>query len=311
MAYTNSPLVDYTLISPNKTSPRTHDIDTITIHCVEGQCTVEALGKTFANPNRRASSNYGVGYDGRIGQYVDEGDRSWCSSSSANDHRAITIEVASDTTSPYAVKSAAYEALIKLLIDICQRNGIPCLRFLDDKSLIGDTDKQNMTLHRWFADTSCPGQYLYERMGEIAQRVNKVLLDNGDVNGDGQVNISDTTALLDYLSGGGFVPNPDVNRDGQVNISDVTELQDMLGGYKRVPVEMREIKRGVKCQEVVTIQTLLNQFHYRDKNGNKLDVDGSFGPKTEYAVINFQKENGIKADGVCGKETWTKALTGR
>jgi len=175
MAYINSPLVSYTKISPNKTSPRNHPIDTITIHCVVGQCSVETLGEIFAKESRKASSNYGIGFDGRIGMYVEEKDRSWCSSNAANDHRAITIEVASDTTHPYAVNAKAYAALIDLVTDICKRNGIKKLLWKGDKSLIGQVDKQNMTVHRWFANKSCPGEYLYSRHGEIAAEVNKRL----------------------------------------------------------------------------------------------------------------------------------------
>lgn len=120
----NSPLVNYTKISPNKTSPRNHAIDTITIHCVVGQCSVETLGEVFAPTSRQASSNYGIGYDGKVGMYVEGKDRSWCSSSASNDNRAITIEVASDTTHPYAVTAKAYAALLDLVTDICKRNGI-------------------------------------------------------------------------------------------------------------------------------------------------------------------------------------------
>ena len=175
MAFTNSPLVNHTRISPNKTVNRTHNIDTITIHCVVGQCAVETLGTLFADPNRYASSNYGVGYDGKIGMYVEEKDRSWCTSSASNDHRAITIEVASDTTHPYAVTSKAYNALIELVADICKRNNIKELKWKADKSLIGQPDKQNMTVHRWFDNKACPGDYLYNRMGDIAEKVNKKL----------------------------------------------------------------------------------------------------------------------------------------
>jgi len=171
----NSPLVNYTKISPNKTSPRKQPIDTITIHCVVGQCTVETLGNVFAPATRQASSNYGVGYDGRIGMYCEEKDRSWCTSSSANDNRAITIEVASDTTHPYAVTDKALAALIELCADICKRNGIKRLLWEGNKNLIGQPDKQNMTVHRWFANKSCPGDYLYERHGYIADEVNKRL----------------------------------------------------------------------------------------------------------------------------------------
>lgn len=187
MAYTNSPLVNYTRISPNRTVGRNHKIDTITIHCVVGQCSVETLGNVFAPTSRRASSNYGIGYDGKIGMYCEEKDRSWCTSSSSNDNRAVTIEVASDTKSPYAVNAAAYKSLIKLVADICKRNGIKELKWKADKSLIGNIDKQNMTVHRWFASTSCPGDYLYSRMGQIAKDVNEKLgadSENSKVNND-------------------------------------------------------------------------------------------------------------------------------
>ena len=171
----NSSLIDYTKISPNKTSPRNHVIDTITIHCVVGQCSVETLGNIFAPTSRKASSNYGIGPDGRIGMYVEEKDRSWCSSSSSNDNRAITIECASDTTYPYAINDKVYESLINLCTDICKRNNIKELKWKADKSLIGHPDKQNMTVHRWFAATACPGDYIYNRLGDIADKVNAKL----------------------------------------------------------------------------------------------------------------------------------------
>lgn len=171
----NSPLVSYTRISPNKTSPRNHKIDTITIHCVVGQCSVETLGSIFAPTSRQASSNYGIGYDGRIGMYVEEKDRSWCSSSSLNDNRAITIEVASDTKPPYSINKKTYKSLITLLVDICKRNSIKSLKWKADKSLIGKTKEQNMTVHRWFTNTACPGDYLYNLHGQIASEVNSKL----------------------------------------------------------------------------------------------------------------------------------------
>lgn len=173
---TNSPLVNYTKISPNKTSPRNHVIDTVTIHCVVGQCSVETLGNIFAPASYKASSNYGIGPDGRIGMYVEEKDRSWCSSSGSNDNRAITIEVASDTTSPYKVTDAAFNSLIKLLADICKRNNIKSLKWKADKNLIGHPEEQNMTVHRWFNTAkSCPGEYLYNKHYEIAEKVNQLL----------------------------------------------------------------------------------------------------------------------------------------
>lgn len=172
----NSPLVSYTKISPNKSSPRNHKIDTVTIHCVVGQCSVETLGNVFAPTSRQASSNYGVGVDGRIGMYVEEKDRSWCSSNAANDNRAITIEVASDTKEPYTVNAKAYAALIDLLVDICKRNGIKELVWSTNKAdRVNHKNGCNMTVHRDYANKSCPGTYLYERHAQIASEVNKRL----------------------------------------------------------------------------------------------------------------------------------------
>lgn len=173
----NSSLVSYTKISPNRTSPRNHVIDTISIHCMAGNLSVESCGNVFANKSRKASSNYGIGSDGRIAMYVEEKDRSWCTSDKPNDHRAITIEVANDggAETGWHVSNKAYESLINLLVDICQRNGIKALLWKGDKSLIGKVQQQNMTVHRWFAAKACPGDYLYNKHGEIATEVNKRL----------------------------------------------------------------------------------------------------------------------------------------
>ena len=176
MAYTNSKLVNYTRISPNKSVNRNHKIDTISIHCVVGQCSVETLGSIFASTSKEASSNYGIGYDGRIGMYVEEKDRSWCTSSASNDNRAITIEVASDTYHPYRVKDVAYKSLIKLLVDICKRNGIKKLVWSTNKSVrMNHLNGCNMTVHRDYANKSCPGDYLYNLHGQIAKEVNAQL----------------------------------------------------------------------------------------------------------------------------------------
>lgn len=166
----NSSLVSYTKISPNKTSPRNHVIDTITIHVYVGQASVESMGAWFAETSARCSCNYAIGADGRIGLIVDEKDRSWCSSSGSNDHRAITIECASDRTDPYAINDKVYKSLINLCADICKRNGIKELKWKADKSLIGQVDKQNMTVHRWFANKACVPTYseVLTRSGWVA-----------------------------------------------------------------------------------------------------------------------------------------------
>ena len=175
MAYTNSSLVSYTKLSPNHSGQRTHSIDRITPHCVVGQCSVETLGSIFYPTSRQASCQYGIGPDGRIGMYVEDKNRSWCSSSNANDQRAITIECASDTTEPYAMNSKVYDALIKLCVDICKRNGKKKLIWLGDKDKTLNynpkSDEMVITVHRWFANKSCPGNWLYARLGDLATKV--------------------------------------------------------------------------------------------------------------------------------------------
>lgn len=165
----NSSLVSYTKLSPNCDHPRNHAIDKITIHHMAGDLSVETCGNLFANPNREASANYGIGSDGRVGLYVDEGDRAWASASPSNDNRAVNIEVANDATGgDWPVSNAAYSKLIDLCVDICQRNGIKALNYT------GGADG-NLTEHRMFVATACPGPYLHERMGRIAAEVNSRL----------------------------------------------------------------------------------------------------------------------------------------
>ena len=173
----NSPLVSYTRISPFRNSPRNQPIDTITIHCYVGQASVESAGAWFQKSN--SSCNYMIGADGRIALIVDEGDRSWCSSSKANDNRAVTIECACDKAAPYAVNGKVWASLIALCADICKRNGIRALLWEGDKSLIGKVERQNMTVHRWFKNKACPGEYLYSRHGQIAAEVNNLLNSGG------------------------------------------------------------------------------------------------------------------------------------
>lgn len=171
----NSSMVVYTKISPNKTVNRNHTVDRITPHCVVGQVTAESLGDWFAKGSTRASSNYGIDKNARVGMYVEEKDRSWCSSSAANDNRAITIECASDTTAPYAMKGIVYERLIELCVDICRRYGKTKLLWIADKNRALNyklaSDEMLITVHRWFAITDCPGDWLYERLGDLAAKV--------------------------------------------------------------------------------------------------------------------------------------------
>ena len=179
----NSNLVNCTVKSPNHSGARTHSIDRITPHCVVGQLSAESIGECFTNSSCQASCNYGIGPDGRVCLIVDECNRSWCSSSNANDQRAVTIEVASDSTAPYAFKDAAYNKLIDLCADICKRNGKNVLLWIDnkDKALAYEPKSNEMvlTVHRWFANKSCPGDWMYARMGDLASKVTAKLGGSG------------------------------------------------------------------------------------------------------------------------------------
>lgn len=273
----NSSLVAHTKISPNRTTGRTHTIDTITIHCVVGQCSVETLGNVFARSSLRASSNYGIGADGRVGMYVEEKDRSWCSSSSANDNRAVTIECASDTTAPYAVNDTVYASLIKLVADICRRNGIKKLVWSTDKNTrVNHLNGCNMTVHRDYANKSCPGDYLYNRMGDIAAKVNALL------------GASTTTA-----------PATSAPAATTPAATTPTKTED-----NKVTLTVSTLKKGSTGAQVKTLQRLLYAMGYTGADGKRVGIDGDFGSNTEYAVKKYQSRNGLVADGIVGAATW-------
>lgn len=191
-----SKLSSYINITTNRTHPRQHKIDVITPHCYVGQVSVQRGVDGFKKASRAASCQYVIGYDGQIGQSVSEADRAWTSggtdkygkairvngySGGDNDHRAVTIEIASDSYHPYKITAQAYEALIKLMVDICQRNGIEQLKWEANKSLVGNVARQNVTVHRWFANKACPGDYIYEHLGEIVAEVNNRLKGEEDM----------------------------------------------------------------------------------------------------------------------------------
>ena len=189
MAFTDSPMVVHTRLSPNCSKPRNNIIDMIAIHVVAGNCSIETIGNIFAPTTAKASSNYGIGSDGRVGMYVQEKDRSWCTSSSAIDNRAITIEVANtEAKHPWPVSEKAYAALIELCADICRRNNIKKLVWIPDKNNYG-----NMFVHRWTANKACCGDYLYERHGEIAEAVNQKI--------GGELTVDQYNELLKKIEG--------------------------------------------------------------------------------------------------------------
>ena len=287
----NSSLVTCTKISPNQTSPRNHAIDTISIHCVVGQFTAEQIINmnhiVTYNPTTGASCNYAVGKDGSIGLCVDEKDRSWCTSNRSNDHRAITIEVASDAIHPYAVTNAAYQALITLLVDICKRNNIKELKWKGDKSLIGQVDKQNMTVHRWFANKACPGEYLYSRHEVIASEVNKRLRILSAGNG-----VKVEYPVKDFIM--------DVQRTFDAKVDGIAGAETM--------------------SKTITVSAILNRKHpivwFIQKRLKALGynsigtIDGIAGAKFTKAVKEFQKDNKCVVDGeiTARGKTWKKLL---
>jgi murein L,D-transpeptidase YcbB/YkuD len=282
----NSSLVDYIKISPHKNSPRNHKIDTITIHCVVGQLSVESLGGVFQG-TRKASSNYGIGYDGRIGMYVEERDRSMATSSRSNDNRAITIEVASDTTHPYKVTKAAYNSLIKLLADICKRNDIEELKWKGDKSLKGKVDKQNMTVHRWFANKACPGDYLYNLHGQIASEVNAILNKSATTTEN-----ESAYTLKEFIK--------DVQSSCGASVDGIAGPETLS---KTVTLSS---KKNNKHKAVRFVQKRLLELGYSEIGV----IDGIAGSKFTSAVKRFQKDNGCVADGeiTARKKTWEKLL---
>ena len=264
----NSKLVSYTKISPHSTNPRNHKIDTITIHHMAGNLSIESCGEWFASESARASSNYGIGSDGRVGLYVSEENRSWCSSDRVNDMRAVTIEVADCwIDGRWRVTDEAYAALIELCVDICQRNGIEKLIYTGDKT-------GNLTMHKWFADTDCPGDYLESKFPEIAAEVNKRL--SGEV--------------PDVVPESGTVPAKPKRLEGLPLLRKGSSSETVRA------VQILLIGNGISCgrhgadgdfgpdteNAVEAFQEEMNQ------QGIPLEVDGIVGPETYAALLGLR-----------------------
>ena len=318
MAYTNSSLVSYTLLSPNNSGTRTHAIDRITPHCVVGQCTVQALGQVFYPTSRQASSNYGIGYDGKVGMYVPESKRSWCSSSGANDQRAITIEIASDTTSPYAIKDAAYNTAIKLMADICKRNGKTKLVYIADKTTAlaysDNGQKSNemlITLHKWFASTICPGQYIINHLPDMVNKVNVIL------NGSSTVRTLFEEAQYMIDNGiNGEARKKQAVADGFTAEKVQAEIDLILGKDTAAAAEdvvsiLPDVYSGcTDATAVKIVQTALKRMGYYTGT-----VDGVCGTATVAAIKAFQTNlnkvyGNYTVDGIFGPMCRTRLLIG-
>ena len=309
----NSSLISYTQISPNKTVPRNHAIDTITIHCFVGQVTVERMGKSFGSKASGTSCNYGIGFDGRIGMYVEEKDRSWCSSNRANDHRAITIECASDSKPPYAINGKVYSALVRLCTDICRRNNIKELKWKADKSLIGNVEEQNMTVHRWFANKECPGEYIYQRLGNIASEVNTLLGLNAPI-----FNPSSNEQKTDDIKDEPVKEEP-VKENVQESFS--YDLKTFISDIQKAfGATIDGIAGPETLRRTLTLSVNKNRRHPAVKHVQKRlktlgyievgSVDGIAGPRFTQAVKHFQKDNECVSDGIitAKNKTWRKLL---
>ena len=253
----NSTLVNHTKLSPNHSGARTHTIDRITPHCVVGQCSVETLGSIFMTNG--ASCNYGIGTDGRVLLCVEEKNRSWCSSSNANDQRAVTIECASDTYAPYAMNSKVYESLVNLCADICKRNGKKKLLWFGDKdkslSYSPKSDEMILTVHRWFANKSCPGDWLYSRLSDLADKVNNKLGSNN----------KEEEEMIEY---------------GKTNIATLAFKKQLITLYN-----MGIIKTKVDNSAGFGKGTL--QAVKEAQKAGKVTVDGIVGEKTINAVYHL------------------------
>lgn len=307
MGYSNSSLVNYVRISPNKTSPRNHKIDCITIHHMAGNLSIEACGEGFAKPTRKGSSNYAVGTDGRIGMYVEEKDRSWCSSNKANDHRAITIEVANDggAKTNWHVSDKALESLIKLVADICKRNDIKKLIWSENKSdRVNHRNGCNMTVHRDFASTACPGSYLYSKMPYIADEVNKVLSGSQPAQPIQPVNISinqftplkgDPNHFAEIIKNIKMALNIDYGLHFVID-SSINDI--LLINLGNVVLSTSSYKNNI----TYALQQLLKWWGY------DIVIDGLYGNGTKSIVSLFQSQIGIANTGTTTKEFWYKVL---
>lgn len=320
----NSALVDYTKLSPNCDHPRNRAIDKITIHHMAGDLSVETCGNLFANPNREASANYGIGSDGRVGLYVNEGDRAWASASPSNDNRAVNIEVANDATGgDWPVSAAAYSKLIDLCVDICQRNGIKALNYT------GGADG-NLTEHRMFMATACPGPYLHERMGRIAAEVNNRLNKTAHpfeivtqvawevIRGEWG-NGSDRRQRLeaagyDYdtvqervneLLNSKEEPEQPVEPAPAEPTEPTPEPEQPTtdtNEEETIEMELRMLKRGMEGNDVRAAMLLMkDKGYYPDEiwSGDKL-----FGPKMEAGLRRMQADHGLGVDGILGSNSW-------
>ena len=305
MGYTNSPLVSYTRLSPNNSGQRTQPITYIIPHCVVGQVSVERLGEIFAPTSRKASSQYGIGSDGRVGMYCEEKNRSWCTSSAYIDQRGVTIECASDATAPYAFNDIVYARLVDLCVDICQRNGKDTLLWISNKSkslnYIPKDNEMKLAVHRWFAAKSCPGDWMYSRMGDLAQRVTERL--HGEI--PTPIPPAPTPALIE--KGLKYAKEFTCVNDTNISMAKARVLQHAMnldygtsiaedgvfGPKSKAKLGTHYVKKGEK-QYMVTAAEIL--MYLNDIEPNGVEYPGVYGNGLTKASKNKFGDDGLMID---------------
>lgn len=313
----NSSLVVYTKLSPNHSGKRTHTIDRITPHCVVGQLSAESICGCFTSSSRQASCNYGIGTDGRVSMSVEEANRSWCSSSNANDQRAVTIECASDKTHPYGMNSAVYESLVKLCVDICKRNGKKKLLWFGDKdktlSYQPKNDEMVITVHRWFANKSCPGDWLYSRLEDLAKRVT-TLLDSEDTTTSGTADTTPNYPTVPFtvqvlITDLNYRSEPSMNGKvvGQTGIGTftITKVSNGWGHLKsgagwiwlgnvqycKILGTVQEETKNIPF----TVKVEISDLHIRKGPGTNYDVTGAFTGIGAFTITEVSAGKGSTA----------------
>lgn len=317
--YTNSALATVKILSPatNYYGARTHAIDRITPHMVVGQCTATSLGQVFALESRRATSSYGVGYDGEIGLYCEEKNAPGTTSSYANDNRAVTIEIASDNFYPYSIKAAAAKAAIKLMADICKRNGKDTLVWKGTKAAAlaySDAGQKSnemlITFHEWFGATACPGKYIEDHIVEWVAEVNKIL-QGGSVTPTVTLFEEAQKMIRKGINGGSRIAQ--AKADG-FDPEKVQAQIDIMMAKKKEPIiksiltVLPVVREGSTGDAVRVVQHELKRIGYY--NGA---IDGVCGSVTVAAIKEIQTDwnivyKGFAVDGSWGPQCWEKYL---
>lgn len=308
----NSSLVNHVHLSPNYTAMSNKKNEVIVIHHMAGKLTVEQCGNVFAPSSRKASSNYGIDGNGRIGLYVEEKNRSWATSSKAIDSRAITIEVANSVAGGnWPVSDKAMASLINLCVDICKRNGIKKLNYTGDKN-------GNLQMHKWYAATGCPGAYLESKFPYIANEVNKRL--NGsttpslpEASGTYTVQKGDTLSSIARKYGTTYQKLAELNGIQDPSKIYVGQVLKVIGTSTPSPAptpKPNPIKPSTSINQIVKD----GQIHARNFAAKGLGADGIRGANTIKAGIkvlqqamNLDYGAGLIVDGIWGRKS-EKAL---